>query len=386
MAETELIDINTSTSYPFDPKIKEFEDEISNEDDTEVSPPADIVAFNELRSCADLLRMVQSVPAQIDIAPDFQRSFVWKPAEQARFIDSLIKELPIPSLCISYDFKTNKRLVIDGKQRITTIVSFLADPNFKISSLKDIDQRISGKTVTSIKNNAETSILYEKVQNLMIPITVIRCDSSNKSHMQYIFKIFHRLNSGGAKLNNQEIRNGLYNGIFNNFLKESVGNAQFRSLMNINNTTNYRYAYEELILRFFSLFDGLHSYDGKLSGFVNDYMYSKSQKEAKHLDELVTEIDAKRILFNESVKIIFESIFDSKAMQHKSKAFIEALFIAVIANLDYLKEQEKDTIKRMYEVLSEDENFAFKKLSEGVAQKTKVIERITRAIAIFSGQ
>jgi len=65
-----------------------------------------------LRSCADLLRMHSS--GKLEIQPDFQRDVVWKPDEQARFIDSLVKQLPIPSMCFSLDYQTQKWKVIDG--------------------------------------------------------------------------------------------------------------------------------------------------------------------------------------------------------------------------------------------------------------------------------
>ncbi|WP_247547436.1 DUF262 domain-containing protein [Ralstonia pseudosolanacearum] len=50
-------------------------------------PPPDIVAYNELRSCADLVRMHAS--GKLELQPDFQRDIVWKQDDQSRFIDSL---------------------------------------------------------------------------------------------------------------------------------------------------------------------------------------------------------------------------------------------------------------------------------------------------------
>lgn len=100
-----------------------LEEELSEKDDVNKQPPEDIISFNELRSCADLLRMYTDDQLKID--PDFQRNLVWTVVEKTRFIDSLTKQLPIPSMCISLDYKTDERLVIDGLQRITTIVSFL---------------------------------------------------------------------------------------------------------------------------------------------------------------------------------------------------------------------------------------------------------------------
>ena len=166
-----------------------------------VVPPADIVAFTEQRSCADLYRMCQK--GQIDLYPDFQRGEVWKNRAQTLFVDSMIKQLPIPSMCISLDVHSQKRYVIDGLQRITTICKFLGDNDWKLSQVDDVDDRISGKKKVEIEQNSPDII--DIVENLTIPVTVLRCDYSKASHMQYLFQIFYRLNSGGNKLYNQEI-------------------------------------------------------------------------------------------------------------------------------------------------------------------------------------
>jgi hypothetical protein len=65
------------------------------------SPPSDVVAFTEQRSCADIYRMYEK--GQLDIRPDFQRGEVWTNRAQTLFIDSLLKQLPIPSMCICLD-------------------------------------------------------------------------------------------------------------------------------------------------------------------------------------------------------------------------------------------------------------------------------------------
>ena len=72
-----------------------------HDDDINKQPPDDIISFNELRSCADLLRMYTDNQLKID--PDFQRNLVWSAVEKTRFIDSLTKQLSIPSMCISLD-------------------------------------------------------------------------------------------------------------------------------------------------------------------------------------------------------------------------------------------------------------------------------------------
>lgn len=55
-------------------QIVEEEERLSEEHDDNEAPPSDIIAFNELRSCADLLRMYKS--NQLTIDPEFQRNLV----------------------------------------------------------------------------------------------------------------------------------------------------------------------------------------------------------------------------------------------------------------------------------------------------------------------
>jgi hypothetical protein len=110
---------------------QEEERSFFEEDRDQPIPPDNVVAYNELRSCADLFRMHAS--GKLEIQPDFQREIVWKPEEQARFMDSLVKQLPIPSMCFSLDYQTQRWKVIDGLQRMHTITSFLGSAEWKIA-------------------------------------------------------------------------------------------------------------------------------------------------------------------------------------------------------------------------------------------------------------
>lgn len=59
------------------------EDMSFQEGDFQEIPPGDIVAYNELRSCADLFRMYDS--DALDISPSFQRDVVWKGPAQTLY-------------------------------------------------------------------------------------------------------------------------------------------------------------------------------------------------------------------------------------------------------------------------------------------------------------
>ncbi|PHS04559.1 MAG: hypothetical protein COA78_16450 [Blastopirellula sp.] len=355
--------------------IRDDEEELLYEADESELPPSDIVAFNEQRSCADLLRMYQS--EQLIIQPDFQRDIVWPNPAQTRFIDSLVKELPIPSMCISFDYNTTERLVIDGLQRMSTIIKFLSDDTWKLSTVSDVDKRISGRTNDYIKKNH--SSIYDRIQNLTIPVTVLRCDYKKESHMRYLFTIFHRLNTGGSKLSNQEIRNCIYSGSLNDLLKECVENKDYRHLLNLSAKGTYRFSHEELVLRFFAFTDKFSDYDGKLSSYLNDYMNHHRHADSKFLRK-------KKKQFLEMIKICYEKLTEGAALPKGSKATTEAIMVGIGRNLSTLRSTRSATVqKRMKELLNTDE-FHPDNLKNALTSKDKMISRLRSAVKVLGGK
>lgn len=351
-------------------QITELEDELSNAEEGEVLPPSDIVAFNELRSCADLFRMYEK--KQLQIQPEFQRNFIWKPSAQTRFIDSLIKQLPIPSLCIGLDYKTEKRIVIDGLQRISTIVKFLENEKWRLSRLSDVDTKISGKSVAEIKQDSYN--LYERIENFTIPVTILRCDFSKQSHMDYLFTIFHRLNTGGQKLNNQEIRNCIYSGNFNNLLREIAKSEEWTSVFGRTPEID-RLDSEEIILRTFAFNEKLDSYAGNLAKFLNHYMAEK-----ENISE--DEIEAKRNILLSSLVFIKEKI-DNTSVQSLGKTLQEGLLVGVSKNITQLSLKSTEDAQVMYDRFLNDIEFKEENIRQGLSAKEKVQSRLIKSISIF---
>jgi hypothetical protein len=357
--------------------LAELEQQTFFEDDYSQVPPSDIVAYNELRSCADLYRMYcQKV---LDISPAFQRDFVWQGPEQTRFIDSLIKQLPIPSMCFALDHRAQRWIVIDGLQRISTIVRFLEGGDWKLSPLEDIEKEIAGKSVAAIKTaSSPLHHYYGRVENLSIPVTVLRCDFRKKSHMEYLFTIFHRLNTGGAKLNNQEIRNCIYGGSFNELLKELDNLPAWRRLNKMQPKKSYRFAKQEIILRAFALHDRLSSYEGHLSEFLNTYMHENQNPPTSFLDD-------KRLLFTRTVALIDENLKSATQVQKLSLTVLEALLVGISANLTQLSAEASTVVQARIKALLAHVEFSETALKEGLSKKPRVIARLNTAIRVMAG-
>ena len=354
--------------------INELEEELSNNSlgDEDVSIPEIYTLSYEVKSCADLFRMHKS--GQLQIQPEFQRNFVWKPQVQTRFIDSLIRKLPIPSLFMGLDSKTEKYIIIDGLQRISTIIKFFDNPKWRMTRLPDIDERILGKKVEDIKE--KTPELYSRVENLAIPVIIIRYDFSKQDSVDYLFTIFHRLNTGGQKLNNQEIRNCIYSSNFNNVLKSIAQSDEWENTMGKSSKID-RLESEELILRVFAFMDKLDEYTGNLSKFLNHYMAEK-----KNAGD--DEIGEKKDLLLSALSIIEDEIEAPNEIGKMGRTVKEALLVGIINNITYLNDCTPAKIKDMFHTFINDDEFQEENLKSALAQKDKVQTRLRKSIVIFS--
>ena len=357
-------------------KIADLEKESLEEGGFQETPPTDVVAYTELRSCADLYRMYDD--DILKIQPEFQREVVWKGPAQTRFIDSLIKQLPIPSLCFGLDYNTEEWQVIDGLQRISSVIRFLKpDSDWELSVLEDVDPRIAGTGVVEFrKKGTDLFKLYQRIQNATLPITVLRCDTTKETHSNYLFMIFHRLNTGGMKLNNQEIRNCIFAGSFNNLLKKLDQNHDWLSLHRLKEPTPDRFKRRELILRFLTFTTKFESYNGELSRFLNSFMRENRNAQKRELDKLER-------LFNRAVKVIATNLL-ADLDDRPSLTLLEALLVGVGRNVAKLEKNTQNTIKQSFRRLKQDPEFADQMLLEGLAKRQRLINRMQSAVSAFA--
>lgn len=192
--------------------------------------------------------------------------------------------------------------------------------------------------------------------------------------MQYLFQIFYRLNSGGNKLYNQEIRNCIFQGNFNTLLKDLARSPDW---LNANHLTKEkvetsRFNNEERILRFFAFYYDLDRYKGKLASFLNDFMRSH-----KDLAENVKNEYAS--LLSRSLKVAMEIENLST-----SKNVFEAVLIGIAANISALETKGADVINKLYKDVEGDKNFSEEALKEGLGSLEKVKNRINAAKIIFA--
>lgn len=217
---------------------------------------------------------------KLDVQADFQRQYVWesKIELKSKLIESVLLKVPIP-VVYTAEMNDGKEVVVDGQQRLRTFLEFRKNDGFKLSKLK-ILENLNTKGYVDLSED-----LQDKFDSY--PIRVVKI--LKESHPDIKFDIFERLNRGSVKLSDQELRNCMFRGNFNNLLKELIMNSDFLRIQNLSEPEK-RMKDKERILRFFALNDkGLQNYKSPLRTFLSAYSEEKreiSQKEVQEKTEL----------------------------------------------------------------------------------------------------
>lgn len=179
---------------------------------TEQTPGANVNVLQTLRTqyrVSDILSWQRDGSLQLN--PYFQRRSVWKKGAKSYLIDTMLRGLPVPIIFLrdlpaSVKTLKSKRDVVDGQQRIRTILSFIS-PNLvpDFDPLRDefvIDRNHNSDLGGSTFENLPAE---QKQQLLDYQFSVHSFPSDTDDRL--ILQIFARMNATGYKLNPQELRN-----------------------------------------------------------------------------------------------------------------------------------------------------------------------------------
>jgi hypothetical protein len=228
------------------------------------------ISFNEL--------LDMSETKELDIAPDYQRLFRWTEGQQSRFIESLLLEMPVPPIFVIEE-ESGRYQLIDGLQRFSSYLHLrgkLSAPHLptpvaigdmlKLSDC-DIVKGLNGLTFDEFP-----TALQIRVKRAFIRMEVIRKETNS----QFKYHMFKRLNTGGDRLSDQQVRNAtirMLDSNFPNFINRLSEAESFKKCVE-NLTSEQRLASfdQELVLRFFALKNRRDKFKHDISDFLTDYM------------------------------------------------------------------------------------------------------------------
>lgn len=321
------------------------------------------LSFNEI--------LDMHVAGELNIAPDYQRLFRWSEGQRSRLIESLLLEMPVPPIFVIED-DANHYQLIDGLQRISSYLHLRGqldaphlpdNPVAKGDFLRledcDIVTALNGKTYADLPTS-----LQIRLKRAFIRVEVVRKESDPR----FKYHMFKRLNTGGERLSEQQIRNATIRMIGNempNFLSELATQADFKSC--IGNLTQERFLSgydEELVLRFFALKNNISDFKHDVADFLTEYMEGVAKGEIPF--DYAAELDTFKRTFAVLTASLAEYSFSyfSKRAGRLANAFgiyhFESVAIGiqeVLPKLDFTDPLQMEKLKEVLTNVKSDDAF-----------------------------
>ncbi|WP_017306306.1 DUF262 domain-containing protein [Spirulina subsalsa] len=326
-------------------------------------------------SFGEIVNMHKADEPEIIIQPDYQRLFRWTDVQKSRLIESILLELPIPQIFVIE--KENAVLeLIDGLQRISSVIQFIDPKSLGKEPLKlqgcDLIEELNDNTFEDLPLKLKLLIKRSSVRTVIIK-------RQSQSFLRY--SMFKRLNTGGAILAPQEIRNcsarvmGDEGEKFYKFLQKMADYPSFVLCTKIlPEQEKEKKGDEELVLRFFAAKNDPESFKSKVPDWLDIYMekvitrkidfqYEKEEREFKKVFD---------ILGNTLGEIAFASYRKKKPVKNLSPAYYEAITIGTFRLLEQISRISMDAIK--HKIINTVQSDEFKQYTGSGANKPEMLK------------
>jgi hypothetical protein len=215
----------------------------------------------------------------LNISPWYQRRSVWSEPQKAYLINTIFENMPVPSLYVRHqidvDAEKSIKEVVDGQQRIRSILSYRAD---------EFAARHPGH-----KKKVKYSELT-KAQREAFVATKLSVGYLIGAQDQDVIEIFGRINSISKTLNPQEKRNAQYSGDFKQFsLSQAAERLPFWRATDIFTATDISRMQEVQFISdlAMNMINGLSDF----SAAAIDKFYRANDKEFPHMDDMSTRME-----------------------------------------------------------------------------------------------
>jgi hypothetical protein len=228
----------------------------------------------------NILQMVDSKDI-LDISPPYQRRKRWDNKKRSHLVESLLMNIPIPPIFL-YERDLAKYEVMDGQQRLDTIRAFFKN-EFALTDLKKWPE-LNGRHYFDLPGRIQAGLSR---RGLAAVIILTESGETPEKALEIRQYVFERLNTGGEKLNPQEIRNCIYAGPFNDMIRDLARSDLFTKAWGIppkepdeprkvsRELENNRYystmADCQIVLRYFALSD-LTKFRGSMKHTLDNCM------------------------------------------------------------------------------------------------------------------
>ncbi|MEG3989800.1 DUF262 domain-containing protein [Microcoleus sp. S28C3] len=347
--------------------IQDSGEDDSGEDEEDIIPSRFSIAVSRIDF--DVAGLVRRLESEDVFIPEFQRAYVWKPKQASRFIESLLLGLPVPGIFLAKERETKKLLVIDGQQRLRSLLYFYQGKflNSRHSfALKGVHTEFEKETYKSLKD-----AYRRQLDDSVVSATVVEPLYANDESS--IYYIFERLNTGGTILKPQEIRACIYHGELNDLLGQLNKNLAWREIFGLQDKNGKD---QELILRFLAFYFEGNDYKPSLKEFLNQYMRQNRHLARQSKEQIIN-------AFIPTIEVLHKGLGNKAFKPQKLliPTYFEAVMVVTARRLEKGKINNIEQLGERYKSLIEDNNFS------GVAQKVRNLtsqENVMKRLEITS--
>ncbi len=125
----------------------------------------------------------------MDLNADYQRDYVWTREQQQCLLESIFHRVPLGGISVVINPKSSDNFmeIVDGKQRLTTILKFV---NNEFPYIKDNGDELHYKEMDVVDQR--------KFRNIILPTDELKEHGMRKPSRLQILKYFYRVNFGGT--------------------------------------------------------------------------------------------------------------------------------------------------------------------------------------------
>lgn len=369
-------------------------DLVSPEEFIEVEPEGEGLSGFEKKYKAQMRQIVtqkldlpiSTLPAmlqdQIKINPEFQRRDRWDEQRQSRLIESLLMNVPIPPVFLGED-DYGYYVVLDGRQRLTAIQSFLNNTLV----LRDLDvwEDLNGLRFNDLVKRGLEKHLTRRF------ISAIALLKESSPVIKY--DVFDRLNTGGVKANEMEVRNAVFRGPFTDALHELSRLPEFCKSWSIpidiidaqSNPLYQKMIDLSIVLRFFALSDP-EKMEIAFKDHLSEFMENRNKLYETDKSLAVTDRERFTRAVVNSLNIFGANSFRNVAKKSKGPPSLPIAEAIMIALADYepskISEKSAEEIRNSFAKLCTNADFV-KATSSGTNGKGAIRNRITMTKEAF---